>query len=102
VKSIKRYFMVSTHPATRLPAFWPSQNATWRDRESDVSSGRMALRTQCLPSSFPKIRLLRSRESDVSRCWKSMRNHFLPSGQPLMRLGLLRNRYFKGETISVN
>jgi hypothetical protein len=57
-----------------------------RDRESDVSSGRMAMRNHFLPSARPKIWLGRSREIDFSRGWKSLRYHFLLSGRPYMRL----------------
>jgi hypothetical protein len=59
----------------------------WRDRESDVSSGQMALRTQYSPPGCPKVKLLGSRKSDVSKGRNSTRNLFLPSGHPKIRVG---------------
>jgi hypothetical protein len=60
LKSKERCFMVSTQPATGLSAFWRTQMRLWRDRERDVSSGPMSMRTQYLPSGCPKIQLVSS------------------------------------------
>jgi RNAse (barnase) inhibitor barstar len=58
LKSIKRCFLVRHNQIQDCRTFGRPKMRLSLDRESDVWSGRMVLRTQYLPSGCPKIRLV--------------------------------------------
>jgi hypothetical protein len=93
LKSIKRCFLFSTHLRQKCLPFGEQKMRLLWDREIDVSSGRMVLKTQNAPSGWIKLRLVWSRKRDYSWCPWSLRNHFLISRHTKMLLGLGRGSY---------